>query len=82
MLGEKVDDPYNMESSATTGESSVAEKSGTSAKSGTADKCATSANSTVANSESGLGLLPMTTVLEGAKNLCAVNIKDKTGWLV
>ena len=69
MLGEKVDDPYNMESSATTGESSVAEKSGTSAKSGTEDKCAASANSTVANSESGLGLLPMTTVLEGDKKL-------------
>jgi adenosylcobyric acid synthase len=69
MLGEKVDDPYNMESSATTGESILAEKSGTSAKSGTAGKCAASANSTVANSESGLGLLPMTTVLEGDKKL-------------
>ena len=66
MLGEKVDDPLNMESAGMYDESI---KSGTSGKPGTAEKCAASANSAVSNSESGLGLLRMTTFLEGDKKL-------------
>ena len=58
----------------------MAEKSGTSANSSTAEKCAASANSTVANSESGLGLLPMTTVLEGDKKLVRREYKGQN-WL-
>ena len=77
MLGEKVDDPLNMESSGTTREPSEPSNFG---KSSTAERYTASANSSVANSESGLGLLQMTTVMEGDKKLVRREYQGKN-WL-
>ena len=77
MLGEKVDDPLNMESSGTTREPPETSNSG---KSSTAGRYTASANSSVANSESGLGLLQMTTVMEGDKKLVRREYQGKN-WL-
>ena len=77
MLGEKVDDPLNMESSGTTREPPETSNSGTSS---TAGRYTASANSSEANSESGLGLLQMTTVMEGDKKLVRREYQGKN-WL-
>ncbi|MBC8259672.1 MAG: cobyric acid synthase [SAR324 cluster bacterium] len=62
MLGNKVEDPLNMESSGASGKSTA------------------SGNTGPAKNESGLGLLPMTTVLEGDKKLVRRRYQGKN-WL-
>ena len=77
MLGESVDDPLNMESSGASRESkeSITTRSPSAIK-----KCNASSKSNYMNSESGLGLLPMTTVLEGEKKLVRREYKGEN-WL-
>ena len=63
MIGEKVDDPENMESSRKSGKFDPAEKNDTTGKSDSVVKSGSG------DCESGLGLLPMKTVLAGNKKL-------------
>jgi adenosylcobyric acid synthase len=77
MLGVKVDDPLNMESSQATRDTREPRTSG---KLSALGKYVASENSTSMNSEAGLGLLPMTTVMEGDKKLVRREYQGKN-WL-
>ncbi|MED5242362.1 MAG: cobyric acid synthase [SAR324 cluster bacterium] len=77
MLGEKVDDPLNMESSVTSSEPLVSSNPG---RKSFAGEYTASANSSVDNSEPGLGMLQMTTVMKGDKKLVRREYQGKN-WL-
>ncbi|MED5516034.1 MAG: cobyric acid synthase [SAR324 cluster bacterium] len=77
MLGEKVEDPLNMESSFTPSEPLVSSNHG---RKSIAGEYTASANSSVDNSEPGLGMLQMTTVMKGDKKLVRREYQGKN-WL-